>query len=349
MSQVLQNSRRKPRPWTAQEQVTAEVAAACGVSFEEIGRIIDRRGAQVRYHLVADAKEVQRRCSKQWSIDNPERSREISRLKMQRWRKESPDAAKEAARRYRLAHKEQISALGMEWRKAHRERINASKRRSYAQNREYRERQKESSRRWRRENPEVARRSAMSWRKRNKDKIQAYKKSYYRENRQKILEQTRLWHLANPVKVKESARKWQINNPEKRRQVCAHYYRRNRSKALQASRRCAAVRRQRQACVLIPLALQDIQERYALFNNRCAYCQRQAPIEVDHVLALSRNGCDEISNIVPACRRCNASKNASPVETWFRRQPFFTETSWRKIQRCCPAAVVGQLPLALPA
>jgi hypothetical protein len=348
MDEVSQNGRRKPRPWTDQEQITTEVAAACGVGYEEIGRLIDRRGAQVRYHLVADAKEVQRRCSKQWSVSNPEKCREISRLKQQRWRKENPELAKQISRCYYLRHKEQLKAKTQEWERAHRDQINASKRRSYLQNAEYRERQKESARRWHRENLDAAKRAGKAWRERNKEKNKLNKKAYYKKNRQRILEQTKVWHLANPAKVKESARKWRENNPERRRQACAQYYQRNRNKALQATRRCAAVRRQRQACVLIPLTPQDIETRNALFNDSCAYCQRQTRIEVDHVLALARNGCDEISNIVPACRRCNASKNASPVEYWYRRQPFFTEARWRKIQRHCPAAVVGQLPLAFP-
>jgi 5-methylcytosine-specific restriction endonuclease McrA len=88
--------------------------------------------------------------------------------------------------------------------------------------------------------------------------------------------------------------------------------------------------------------------RYALFKGKCCYCGTGGKLEVDHVLPLSLGGLDDASNIAPACRRCNASKNASPVEAWYRRQPFFTEVRWRKIQRHCPAAVTGQLPLALP-
>jgi hypothetical protein len=67
------------------------------------------------------------------------------------------------------------------------------------------------------------------------------------------------------------------------------------------------------------------------------------------VLALTKGGLDEAVNIIPACTACNSSKNNSPVEAWYNRQPFFAATRWRKIQRHCPAAVVGQLPLALAA
>jgi hypothetical protein len=70
---------------------------------------------------------------------------------------------------------------------------------------------------------------------------------------------------------------------------------------------------------------------------------------VEHVLALTKGGLDEASNIIPSCNTCNCSKNNSPVGAWYNRQPFFAEARWRKIQRHCSAAVVGQLPLAMAA
>jgi 5-methylcytosine-specific restriction endonuclease McrA len=72
-------------------------------------------------------------------------------------------------------------------------------------------------------------------------------------------------------------------------------------------------------------------------------------LTVEHVLALTKGGLDEAANIIPACTACNSSKNNSPIEDWYRQQPWFMDARWRKIQRHCSAAVVGQLPLALTA
>jgi 5-methylcytosine-specific restriction endonuclease McrA len=49
------------------------------------------------------------------------------------------------------------------------------------------------------------------------------------------------------------------------------------------------------------------------FDNQCAYCQYQPkmgdkPLIKEHLVALSQGGYDDISNIVPACQSCNASK-----------------------------------------
>jgi hypothetical protein len=107
---------------------------------------------------------------------------------------------------------------------------------------------------------------------------------------------------------------------------------------------------------LQPVTRQQIDARFALWNYRCAFCGVDAShqrnkghdrLTIEHVLALIKGGLDEASNILPACLTCNLGKHNSPVEAWYHRQPFFTESRWQKIQRHCPAAVVGQLPLAL--
>lgn len=44
------------------------------------------------------------------------------------------------------------------------------------------------------------------------------------------------------------------------------------------------------------------------FNGACAYCLAPATT-MDHVVALSRGGAHDPSNVVPACRFCNFSKH----------------------------------------
>ena len=47
------------------------------------------------------------------------------------------------------------------------------------------------------------------------------------------------------------------------------------------------------------------------FGHRCAYCNRTMErLEMDHVIPLSKGGVHTASNIVPACRKCNARKGA---------------------------------------
>jgi hypothetical protein len=57
---------------------------------------------------------------------------------------------------------------------------------------------------------------------------------------------------------------------------------------------------------------------FLLFDRRCAYCAEaiDGQPDPDHVLPLSRGGHNGISNILPACRPCNADKRDVLIEDW---------------------------------
>lgn len=52
------------------------------------------------------------------------------------------------------------------------------------------------------------------------------------------------------------------------------------------------------------------------FNNCCAYCGTSGPLQMDHVVPLSRGGRHAIANILPACAACNYSKHTSLLSEW---------------------------------
>lgn len=55
----------------------------------------------------------------------------------------------------------------------------------------------------------------------------------------------------------------------------------------------------------------------AYYNYRCAYCGKKSrKLTKDHIKPVSLRGLDDISNIVPACPRCNHSKWANQLENW---------------------------------
>jgi 5-methylcytosine-specific restriction endonuclease McrA len=251
MDQVSQDGRRSPRPWTAQDQTLAEVAAACGVGVREIGRAMDRSCGLVRSHLIASVAANQALYSRRWQLENRETASE--------WR--------------RQYYRSNRAAL-------------------LQQQRQYWERTKER---------QCARR-----------------RQYYQENQERERAVMRSWYDANRERVTELVRQ--------------------RKARIRAGRRAA----------LRPLTADQRRRRFAMWRDRCAYCDADGRLTVDHVLALSVGGLDEADNVAPACGSCNCSKNNSPVGEWYRRQPFFTEARWRKIQRHCPTAM-GQATLPLPA
>jgi 5-methylcytosine-specific restriction endonuclease McrA len=53
----------------------------------------------------------------------------------------------------------------------------------------------------------------------------------------------------------------------------------------------------------------------------CAYCRATAiPLQKDCLLPISRGGRYTLSNVVPACGPCNASKCNTEVTSWMRRK-----------------------------
>jgi 5-methylcytosine-specific restriction endonuclease McrA len=49
-----------------------------------------------------------------------------------------------------------------------------------------------------------------------------------------------------------------------------------------------------------------------LYRGRCHWCRKkiQGPLQIDHVLPLSKGGTNRLENVVPCCARCNLSKGS---------------------------------------
>ena len=83
----------------------------------------------------------------------------------------------------------------------------------------------------------------------------------------------------------------------------------------------------------------DIRALRARFDGCCAYCGVECDAEIDHFQPIAKGGTHVLSNLLPACHDCNASKRDHDPEEWCRRQPWFTEKKWREL-----LAVMGKKP-----
>lgn len=137
--------------------------------------------------------------------------------------------------------------------------------------------------------PEVIARRRLArqqYEQRNREKRNAKKRAVRAANPEKTRAENAAFRAANPDYLVE----WQRKNPE-RRQV----YR--------------ATRRARLAGGEPDLAPAEWQEILDEFDHACAYCQaRSVPLEQEHMTPISRGGRHTASNVVPACRSCNARK-----------------------------------------
>jgi len=319
--------KRSPCPWTCKDQLIAEVAAACGVPVVHIGKLLGRTHSVVRCHLIIDAAEKQKKAIDLWRQNEENvqreietrrarylRNREIILSKRKAYRLANLEKERERVRRWQIANPEKTRAASRRWREANREKCNAA------------------SCRWRFRNP-------------------GYYRSYYLANQKEVLRKNRIWHAENKELTLEHGRQWRKRNKEKVARKAREWRNRNLEKAREYVRKRLTRVRSANHRSIQPLTLEQKKARFAIWRHCCAYCgasESVALLTVDHVTPLVMGGLDEAGNILPACKPCNSSKNAKPVEAWYRRQPFFDEDRWRKICRHAPSAVAGQLLLSIP-
>lgn len=185
----------------------------------------------------------------------------------------------------------------------------------------------------------------------NRERLLERGREYREQNRDRLAEYDRRRYESNAAERKEYARNHRQANIDKCREQCRRNYAANRSARREYARRRHEAnpeirqrfnqqgRRIRRACernAIDPAApaatAQATARRVWLFGNACAYCGSDGPLHLDHVEPLARGGLHTPDNLVPACQRCNLSKQAKPVETWYLGQPFFSPERWEALQ-----------------
>lgn len=155
-------------------------------------------------------------------------------------------------------------------------------------------------------------RSAASkeWADRNKDKVSAANRAYRTKHAEQIHKSQREWRAANKEYIARKNREWYENNKVRHRENGKRWALRNPDK-MKAMYRAAHKGRK-----MGPKAL-----GYAsiIVNDPCAYCGKKGGT-VDHIDPIARGGSNEWNNLAGACRKCNASKCASPLIEFLARK-----------------------------
>lgn len=195
------------------------------------------------------------------------------------------------------------------------------------------------NRHWRDANPERTRELAASWTKRNPERVAEYQHRWYMTHREEALIKdrvfarewrhrnlkrhratTKAWIAANPERYRaiqqRAEAKWIAANPERRREIVRRWEAANPENMLLRTRR----RRARLLGASGSHTAADWREKCVLFANLCAYCGKARPLTADHKIPLSRGGSDDITNIVPACGRCNSAKHTQTSAEFISRR-----------------------------
>lgn len=218
---------------------------------------------------------------------------------LKKWRQDNAEVLKAKARARYIKDPEKAKSRSRIWGANNKDKVKI--RRSTS---EYKARKNAKTREKYKETPQAFLEASRSWRKANPE---AYHKSnalYYSQHQLENNLKSRLWRKANPDKVKAAWDRWHKQNKELyREQMCSSY---NRRRARLHSSDSPGVTVAEWKAIL------------EYFGYVCAYCLRtpeNGSLTRDHIIALSRGGLDEPSNVVPACRSCNSKKRDKRIFT----------------------------------
>lgn len=183
--------------------------------------------------------------------------------------------------------------------------------------------------------PEKHSENSKRWHILNRDHKRELSRRHYENNRERLRAYRLAWVRANPEKVRGYRRKYFEINRERLRKEANHYNNENREKRRLAWRNYNAshlpeirireqIRRARKRALPSTLTKDEWESCLNYFNGVCCYCGSQATfwnvLEQDHFVPVATGGGYTVDNIVPACRPCNTSKNATPAAVWLENK-----------------------------
>lgn len=148
----------------------------------------------------------------------------------------------------------------------------------------------------------------------NRDIINKLAREKYRNNREYNILRSKEYQKRNKEKVKDRQRKYNLRESTKKKWVIYSQHRRNLKKNLRSDL-------SNSKWVIIQNA----------FDNKCAYCGKEEKLTQDHFIPLSKGGEYSHDNIIPACMRCNSSKNNNDFFSWYPKQQFYNKLREKKI------------------
>ena len=134
-----------------------------------------------------------------------------------------------------------------------------------------------------------------------KAKAIKHSKAYYKKHKEEIRIRQSQYYVAHKEQFKIRREAWKVTHVEEcRTQDSA---RQKRRRAFKSNAEVNDFTHQQW------ITLQEV------FKHRCAYCGCRAKghLTQDHITPLSKGGAHTLSNIIPACQKCNSKKGTKGV------------------------------------
>ena len=151
------------------------------------------------------------------------------------------------------------------------------------------------------------------WREKKTDKAwleRRYerRRRYYEAHREEVLEVNERWRAENAEQHRENTRRWAEEHRDRRAENLARW--RSENPVRSRNHRRARKARLRSS---VGYSANDLAAQFERQHGTCYWCQERLPekgYHADHVIPLVLGGCNDISNVVVACARCNLKKHA---------------------------------------
>lgn len=162
-----------------------------------------------------------------------------------------------------------------------------------------------------------------------KDCRRAYDRQYHQANAEQRAARARAWNAAHPDRIRQRvrARNARSDVQERNRELARQRYAANpeQHRAYQRDWQHAHNGAKQIASLRLRLkrlgrgdesvfTVEEWNDLCARHNNRCAACQVEGPLTVDHIVPVSRMGASTIDNIQPLCRSCNNRKRTAIID-----------------------------------
>ena len=150
----------------------------------------------------------------------------------------------------------------------------------------------------------------------NKSKVLKQNKISYVKNKKEILLKKKEYYIKNQKLILENHKEYYIKNKELILKKI-HEYRQKYPEVYRASN---SKRRAKIVGAICKISTQDIIKLKEKYNYCCAYCGqlncKDNPLQIDHMIPLSKGGAHVIDNLLPACRKCNLTKFVMNWNDW---------------------------------
>ena len=181
-------------------------------------------------------------------------------------------------------------------------------------------------------NKEVTAERRKEYYENNKEAIVEYKKEYRENNKEVIADYQKEYAKNNKEAIVEYKKEYYNNNKESYAERIKEYCKTPQGR--EVHRRARQKRRALKQQSGGSYTSSQWEECKQFFNNECAYSGQPITLDnshVEHIVPVSKGGTSYIWNLCTSLDSVNLSKNNSDIETWYRKQEYFTEERLSKI------------------